>query len=244
MPVPSDPSAGLAAEPIERLSQRAYQAIRISLQNGELQPGQRLILRPLATKLGLSATPVREALLRLVSEQALGLDERNSVLVPMLRGEDLDELEELRTDLEGRAAGVAARRASSAQIDALAAIQDELEAAASEGDTEATLEANAQFHRAILVLSGRPTLLRVVDGVQARLGPILAMTRATRGDMFGVHPHRPILDAMRARDADAARAAMIEDVSLSFARLRQGLAARGPAPMVLDEARDLVGSDA
>ena len=108
--------AARGGDPVERLSQRAYQAIRVSLQNGELQPGQRLILRPLASKLGLSATPVREALLRLVSEQALGLDERNSVLVPMLGGEDLDELEELRTDLEGRAAAVAATRASAADI--------------------------------------------------------------------------------------------------------------------------------
>ncbi len=239
MPVSSDPTTGLAGEPIERLSQRAYQAIRVSLQNGELQPGQRLILRPLATKLGLSATPVREALLRLVSEQALGLDERNSVLVPMLGGEDLDELEELRTDLEGRAAAVAARRASTAQIDALSALQDELEAAARAGDIDAVLEANAEFHRRILVLSGRPTLLRVVDGVQARLGPILAMTRDARVQAGGVHPHRLLLDALRARDADAARDAMVEDVGLSFSRLRRALAAKIAVPMA-----DLVSSDA
>lgn len=229
MPVPSDVTAGLLGEPVERLSQRAYQAIRVSLQNGELQPGQRLILRPLASKLGLSATPVREALLRLVSEQALGLDERNSVLVPMLGGEDLDELEELRTDLEGRAAGVAARRASAAQLDALEIIQDELEAADRKGDIDAMLGANAEFHRSILVLSGRPTLLRVVDGVQARLGPILAMTRGARPGTFATHPHRAILLALRARDADAARDAMVEDVGLSFAHLRRALA----APMVL-----------
>ncbi len=87
----------------ERLSQRAYQAIRVALRSGELRPGQRLILRPLAAKLGLSATPVREALLRLVSEQALGLDERNSVLVPTLGADEIEELRELRLDLEGRA---------------------------------------------------------------------------------------------------------------------------------------------
>lgn len=235
MAVPSDTTAGFGGEPTERLSQRAYQAIRVSLQNGELQPGQRLILRPLATKLGLSATPVREALLRLVSEQALGLDERNSVLVPMLGGEDLDELEELRTDLEGRAAGVAARRASPAQIEALAVLQDELEAAHEAGDHDAMLDADSEFHRRILVLSGRPTLLRVVDGVQARLGPILAMTRQARSEAGGVHPHRVVLDAMRARDGDAARDAMVGDVASFFARLRRALAV---------QALDLVRSDA
>ena len=157
----------------------------------------------------------------------------------MLGGEDLDELEELRTDLEGRAAAVAARRASTAQIDALSALQDELEAAAREGDIDAVLEANAEFHRRILVLSGRPTLLRVVDGVQARLGPILAMTRDARVQAGGVHPHRLLLDALRARDADAARDAMVEDVGLSFSRLRRALAAKIAVPMA-----DLVSSDA
>ena len=215
-----------AAEPAERLSQRAYQAIRVSLQNGELQPGQRLILRPLASKLGLSATPVREALLRLVSEQALGLDERNSVLVPMLGGEDLDELEELRTDLEGRAAAVAARTATSTQLGELERLQEELEEALGDRDVEGALTVNALFHRSILQLSRRPTLLRVVDGVQARLGPILAMTREASLDSFAEHPHRAILRAMSARDAEAARSAMMADIGLCFGRLRRALAAR------------------
>jgi DNA-binding GntR family transcriptional regulator len=223
VPVPSL-SQDQAAEPAERLSQRAYQAIRVSLQNGELQPGQRLILRPLASKLGLSATPVREALLRLVSEQALGLDERNSVLVPMLGGEDLDELEELRTDLEGRAAAVAARMATPAQLAELTVLQDELEESGRDGDVEGALTINSLFHRTILQLSRRPTLLRVVDGVQARLGPVLAMTREAALDRHDEHPHRAVLRALEARDAEAARAAMMADIGLSFARLRRGLA--------------------
>ena len=196
----------------------------MSLQNGDLQPGQRLILRPLASKLGLSATPVREALLRLVSEQALGLDERHSVLVPMLGGEDLDEMEELRTDLEGRAAAVAANRASATEIDGLAAVQDEFEGAKTHDDRDAMFELNTEFHRRVVALSGRPTLLRVVDGIGARLGPILALTREAKMDLAGVHPHRHILDAMRARDANAAREWMMRDIADSFRRVRSGLA--------------------
>ena len=223
MSLPLDQTTERGGDPGERLSQRAYQAIRVSLRNGELQPGQRLILRPLASKLGLSATPVREALLRLVSEQALGLDERHSVLVPMLGGEDLDELEELRTDLEGRAAAVAATRASATDIDALAVLQDELELARTHDDRDAIFDLDTEFHRCLVVLSGRPTLLRVVDGIGARLGPILALTREAKMDVVGLHPHRHILDAMRARDADGARAWMIKDVAASFRRVRSGL---------------------
>lgn len=212
-------------EPIERLSQRAYQAIRTALRNGELRPGQRLILRPLASKLGLSATPVREALLRLVSEQALGLDERNSVLVPILGSEELEELRELRIDLEGRAAAVTATRISAEGIDELVAVQDAFEDALAEGNITREIELNEAFHRAILATSGRPTLLRMVDAVSVRLGPLIAITAAARWGFEGSHPHRAVLAAFRARDEAAARRAMVGDIEFAFALLRRTLAA-------------------
>lgn len=218
-------AAGPAAEPVERLSERAYQAIRRALRSGELQPGQRLILRPLASKLGLSATPVREALLRLVSEQALGLDERNSVLVPVLGREELDELKELRIDLEGRAAAVTAVRISPAAIEELAAIQDALEAAAAAGDVAREIELNEAFHRTILSTSGRPTLLRMVDAVSVRLGPLIAIVSAARWERTHPHPHRAILAALGARDEAAARRAMVRDIEFAFALLHRALAA-------------------
>ena len=112
-------SASLGADAgRESLSQRAYMQIRRSLTSSRLCPGHRLILRPLAAELGLSPTPVREALLRLVSEQALCLDERGSTIVPVMNKADFGELTEMRGDLEARAAERAIEVIDEAQLDA------------------------------------------------------------------------------------------------------------------------------
>jgi DNA-binding GntR family transcriptional regulator len=209
----------------ERLSQRAYQAIRVALRSGELRPGQRLILRPLAAKLGLSATPVREALLRLVSEQALGLDERNSVLVPTLGGEELDELQELRIDLEGRAAAVVAERATGQQVAVLEDIQARLRDAVARGDRNAALAANDDFHHEILTRSNRPTLLKMVDALQVRFGPLNALLEDFGDEIASDHPHELVLEALRAHDPVAARNAIVLDIETSFRNLRDAMVA-------------------
>ncbi len=207
----------------ERLSQRAYQAIRVALRSGELRPGQRLILRPLAARLGLSATPVREALLRLVSEQALGLDERNSVLVPTLGSDELDELRELRIDLEGRAAAVVAERATAQQIHIFEGIQAKLREAVASGDRAEMLAQNDAFHHEILARSNRPTLLKMVDALQVRFGPLNALLESFDNPITPDHPHERLLDALRARDPAAARAAIVSDIESSFQNLRSAL---------------------
>jgi DNA-binding GntR family transcriptional regulator len=207
----------------DRLSQRAYQAIRVALRSGELRPGQRLILRPLAAKLGLSATPVREALLRLVSEQALGLDERNSVLVPTLGAEELTELRELRLDLEGRAAAVLAERATELQIQVIEDIQAGLRDAVERGDRAEMLARNDAFHHEILARSNRPTLVRVLDALQVRFGPLNAMLESFGDRITADHPHERMIEAFRAHDPAAARAAMVADIEASFQNLRTAL---------------------
>src|SRR4029077_4436058 len=88
----------------KRRSQRAYEEIRAYLMRGRLKPGERLVSRLLASELGISTTPVREALARLASEKALELDHRNTVVVPTLTAERYEEIRDLRAQLEGLAA--------------------------------------------------------------------------------------------------------------------------------------------
>ena len=225
MLVQSEVTALTTEATAERLSQRAYQAIRLALRSGELRPGQRLILRPLAARLGLSATPVREALLRLVSEQALGLDERNSVLVPTLGADELDELRELRIDLEGRAAAIVAERATGQQVEVLEQIQAKLRDAVAFGDRAEMLAQNAAFHHEIQARSNSPTLLKKVDALQVRFGPLNAVLEAFEHPMAADHPHERLLEAVRNRDPVAARAAVVDDIERSFMNLRNELSA-------------------
>src|ERR1700722_4254223 len=90
-------------EPISKdsLTSKAYARIRSALMLSKFQAGQRLALRPLAAELGISPTPVREALLRLVSEHALTLDARGVVCVPVFDPGRFREVWDIRVDLEG-----------------------------------------------------------------------------------------------------------------------------------------------
>ncbi len=209
----------------DSLSQRAYAQIRRSLTSSRLRPGHRLILRPLAAELGLSPTPVREALLRLVSEQALCLDERGSAIVPVMNKADFGELAEMRGDLEARAAERAVEFVDDAQLDELEQVNARCVAAHLRQQHMPMLDANATFHRLVCRAGRAPLILRTLEGLWMRLGPLYALSfdrplRPLDGDG---HPHDQLLDALRRRDAAAARCAALLDVSHGSQRLEQHL---------------------
>ena len=211
----------------ESLSQRAYAQICRSLASGALRPGHRLILRPLATALHLSPTPVREALLRLVSEQALALDERGSAIVPVMTRAGFRELTELRGDLEARAAARAVEFATDAQLDEIERINAGCLAAYGRHEHAAMLEANTAFHRAVCRAGQSPIILRALEGLWMRIGPIYALSLDQPLPDVGAdgHPHRALIDGLRRRDAEAARAAAILDVCEGNKLLEPTLAA-------------------
>jgi DNA-binding GntR family transcriptional regulator len=209
------PVVAVPAEAVrESLSQRAYRQIRSALTSSAMRPGHRLILRPLAHSLDLSPTPVREALLRLVSEQALALDERGSAIVPITTIESFRELSQMRGDLEARAAERAVEFATDAQIDALEAINAVCIDAFERNEHHAVLEQNAMFHRGLCKAGRSALILCTLEGLWMRLGPIYTLSFEQPLPNFGAvgHPHEHMVAALRARDPVAARAAALYDV--------------------------------
>ncbi len=211
---------GLATEAAQResLSDRAYQSIRASLMACELHPGHRLILRPLAQQLGLSPTPVREALLRLVSEQALTLDERGSATVPVMSAECFEELIALRGDLESRAIERAVAQATDAQLAELKAINAPCLEAYARHDALEAMSHNLNFHRAICLFGRSMLTLHALEGLWLRLGPTYAPRIGGPLPSFedGKHPHEHMLDALNRRDVQAARDAAMIDVMAAY----------------------------
>ncbi|KAA2213489.1 GntR family transcriptional regulator [Teichococcus oryzae] len=195
--------------PRESLSERAYQALRSALMLSHLKPGEKLQLRPLAAQLGISATPVREALLRLVSEQALQMDERGTVVVPSIGRARFLEIRRLRCRLEGEAAAAAAAHATPEAIAALEAIHDRMAAAEAAGDFAAAVQANEQFHFGLCRLARMPVLLGLVEILWMQCGPLLGHLYAEAPPYNG---HRDALAALRRGDAEGVRAAMIRDI--------------------------------
>lgn len=198
----------------ENLSVRVYNEIRNALINGQYEPGERLIIGELAHELGVSITPVREAIFRLISEQGLEMQAATAVYVPYVNSEKLWEIQQIRFHLEGMGAAEAAKKITRKQLDNLIALQKDF-IAHTASDPKRASYLNRKFHFAILEASRMPTLQNTVEAFWVVTGPILKIFHVKTAGLDysgGQHRHEAILDALEARDPEAAARAIQEDL--------------------------------
>lgn len=199
----------------------AYARLLSEIRQGRLRPGDRLTETDLARRLGTSRTPVREAIRLLESDGLVTHTPRVGAVIRQLDLAEITELYEMRAVLEGTAARFAARAAYTSEIDEMEAINAEM--AAATGDVERLYDANRLFHDILRNAARNRFLLRAVEAVQKTLlilGPS-TMEEGSRAEE-AVAEHARLIDALRARDGDAAEAAMRAHIEAAHrARQRQ-----------------------
>ncbi|MFG1346210.1 GntR family transcriptional regulator [Xanthobacter autotrophicus DSM 431] len=214
----------------ENLSARVYGRIRRALIDGQFEPGERLRISALAADLGTSITPVREAIFRLVSEQALEMKAATAIHVPLIDAARLKEIQLVRMELEGAAAERAAERITDKQLKRLEALQAEfVEVAAN--PKKASLK-NRDFHFTLIEIAELPLLESIVENMWTLMGPLLGVFHATLSprEIAGQdHLHFEVLAALRARDPQAARQAIQQDIRLGL-RMEEWLEQQAKAP--------------
>lgn len=196
------------------LSEQVYTAIRETLMDGRYEPGERLRINSLAEELGVSITPVREAIFRLVSEHALEMKAATAIHVRNLAPDELREIQFIRYHLESEAAALAAERITPKELANLESLQEAFRVAAGEDPQEASL-INRQFHFAVVAAAGMPLVFATVENMWTLMGPLLRtfhITVPVRDLTSGAHKHYDLLRALAKRDAAGARAAMQEDI--------------------------------
>ncbi|HTE38946.1 MAG TPA: GntR family transcriptional regulator [Reyranella sp.] len=196
------------------LRSQVYDWLRDALTTGRFAPGQKLSFRFIAGTLGVSLTPVREAIRRLVAEGAFEMRPSRSVRVPLMTRDRILELRDIRLAVEGLAAEKAAAVATREQAAQLRRIANELLAARSRGDTAADRAKIREFHFALYAIAGQPTLLRVIEGLWLQTGPYMNLLYPD----FIASPRGPerrlrIIKALQAHDAVAARRDIEGDIS-------------------------------
>lgn len=209
-------------QPIQRqsLSESAYSSMREALMQGRLMPGAELPLRPISRSFGISATPMREALLRLVTEHALEMDSRGRISVPHLRREALLEIRKIRIFLEGNAAREAAVKGDQAGILALEDIHEKLVAAQKASDFPLAIGLNTQFHLKLCEIGNLPISHELASNLWVRCGPLLSyLYEGGIPPALHDHPHLKLIAAIRNGDPDMAHAALITDIEIGGARL-------------------------
>jgi len=203
----------------------AYAALREQIGSGELEPGSWLREHTLATSLGLSRTPVREALRLLAAEGAVELVHNRGARVVSWSAEDIDEAYRLRALIEGYGAGLAAARADAACVAELRSLQERYEQALDAQDPQPTssdpttapmtsapmtsAQCNDDFHAAVLAASGSARLPVLVAAVSS--APLVRRVLHSYDDddrRRSVMAHRDVITAIANGDADLATSAM------------------------------------
>ncbi len=211
-------SPPLAETPAARdtVHAQVYAAMKHALMRGRFKPGQKITIRGVAASLGTSATPAREAIRRLAGEGALEHLRSGTARLPALDRARLSEITEVRVALESLAARHAALRMTPAQVEALEAIQVELAAARDRKDYATYLMKNEAFHFGYYRAADMPNLLRAIESMWLQAGPYLTLLLPA---MRGIDLHAAAIEAARKHDAEAAAAAIAEDIRRAAVRL-------------------------
>ena len=200
-----------------------YRQLRDMVLFGDLAPGQAVTIQGLTTQLNAGMTPVREALRRMISQGALEFRGNRRVSVPQLNAADISEIIFARQWLDPHLTLRATERATGDDIAGLARIDAALDDAITNGDLRAYLHHNYRFHRRIYDLADAPILGDLADGLWLRFGPAMRVVCGRVGTQNLPDKHKATVEAMRARDAEAAARAIREDVIQGMEQLRQSL---------------------
>lgn len=195
----------------ETLSASVYGALCEALMQGRFKPGDRLKIRELAARLQTSVTPVRDAVIRLVQDEALVFRSARDIRIPLIGRERYLEIRGIRLRLEGLAAEEAAARVSAAELEALRALLDANEAAMRAGDWLAALAANQAFHFELANIARMPVLSAMLQRLWLQMGPLIAQAYIAGGRAMIDH-HYPVVEALRRRDPQGAAAAIQRDI--------------------------------
>jgi DNA-binding GntR family transcriptional regulator len=186
----------------------AYERIRTALTRGAFRPGDSLPTRTLAKALGVSTTPVREALARLVAQKVLAVDPVNGTpYVPAITPALLTEIYELRSVLEGLAAEHAAEKIVPEELAQLEKIWRRLKAARASDYQEQQL-ISEEFQDTVYRAAHRPVLLDLIRSVWLRSGLVLHLLAESQPKGFSVEGHREkLFKALKSGNAAQAGAA-------------------------------------
>jgi DNA-binding GntR family transcriptional regulator len=227
---------GLTAE---TLADQAYESLRSAITSGELARGEKVTERGLAQQLGVSATPVREAIRRLEQDHLIERLSSRSMRITSYSPETLDEIAEIEIGLNVLVARFAAIKATPAAIRSLGEILDgadrdvaALERQLHDGEplepatSGRVLSSLRRFHREVELAADNPVLLRLLDQARAfsneeRLEAALTMASVGgAGARTRYRDHRDLLEAVTAHDADRAAAVMARHSSSAARDIR------------------------
>ncbi|OBK90504.1 GntR family transcriptional regulator [Mycolicibacter sinensis] len=219
MSVPDFPARSQLSEDVARF-------VRKRIFNGDYAAGAYVRLDQLAAELGVSVTPVREALFGLRAEGLLDQQPHRGFVVLPVTQRDITDVSDVQAHIGGELAARAAAGITDDQLRELEDIQDQLESAYAGDDEEAAVRLNHEFHRAINVAADSPKLAQLMYQI-TRYAPESVFPTVSGWPAKSTRHHRAVLAALAKRDEELARAAMAEHLAAGAAPMLEHLVERG-----------------
>lgn len=190
-----------------------YRALRVSIMHGELEPGQSVTIRGLASNFGVSMTPARDAVRRLSAEGALSISSTGRVATPELSNERIEELASIRALLEPELASRALPRAHLNLLERLSNINSLIDQAIVKDDAVDYIKRNLEFHRTLYLRAQAPAMLALVETVWLQLGPTMRSLYSQLQRREASHNHRLAIAALKVGDEPSLKLAIRADVT-------------------------------
>jgi DNA-binding GntR family transcriptional regulator len=194
------------------LHANVHRELRRRLITGKITPRSTLSTRGLAQELGVSQTPVREALSRLAAEGALQIRSKRKIVVPPMTAERFRDLLRCRELLEPEAALAALPLIGKARLKRITATDESIERALVSGDVNAYMQGNFNFHFLIYTAQPRRTLLQLIETLWLQFGPFMSVVYARFGTSNLRDQHELMVRALRNHDARGLKRALVADI--------------------------------
>lgn len=199
--------------PEEQLNASVYSELRRRLITGRVRPGHKMSTRTLAAELGVSQTPVRDALSRLAAEGAVAIRFKRRILVPHMTQARMDDILRCRLLLEPEAAARATPFLSREHLEKLKDADRRLDDAVARGDADAYINANHAFHFTFYAVQPGATMLQLIETLWLQYGPFMRHAYDKVASAELKDSHQAAIRAAAERDADGVKAAIAQDIS-------------------------------
>ena len=198
------------------LTQQVENNIKSALIIGALKPGARLVTREIAVNQGISITPVREALLRLVSSGALQAAPAQAFMVPVLNHSGYQEINHIRKNLEGMATAAASKHITMERLRELHHLSGLFHEAKAVGDITRMLQCNYRFRFRIYEYAEMPTLMTIIEQLWVRVGPSCHYLYLNSMEPFQqINVYQPLLSALEKKESNASYSAICQVIDES-----------------------------
>lgn len=188
------------------LRETVCEALREAIKHGVLEPGERLMEVQLAEELGISRTPVREAIRKLEQEGYVIMIPRRGTYVSNVSVRDVKEIFEIRSALESLSTGLATMRIEPEELDRLRALLTEIEGHIQRHDIDQIVATDIEFHGLLYQVSRNDRLVAIISNLKEQLARFRTLSMSYPGRLQEtLQEHRAMVEAIAAGDVEAAR---------------------------------------